>query len=311
MPALMMRMLDGLRAGPGMRVLEIGTGTGYNSALLSAIVGETGLVATVDIDATLVAKAAPRLAAITRNPGHAEVIVEACDGAAGWPEAAPYDRLVATVGCGTVPVAWWNQLAADGRAVVPLAYGSTFPIAVLAKGERPGSWRGRYLCHANFVLAIGGDLVRTGGVAQVRFRDDVAVRTDEIDARADEIEDLAFFAALELADARVVRISGGDLGRRTVLGFGSVALDATGATVFAGNRLYSANDESGLDRVRAAISRWREIGRPRLSRYRLQLVPVDGSTDPVRPAVRTWTLTRGEVTETIQLMGEDGTDDGG
>ncbi|MGH3564039.1 MAG: protein-L-isoaspartate O-methyltransferase family protein, partial [Mycobacterium sp.] len=101
-PAIMARMLDQLDVQPGHRVLEIGTGSGYNAALLGHLVGETGAVVSVDIDADLVANARERLA----ECGVSKVTVGCGDGGVGWPEQAPYDRIIATVGAWDIPPAW-------------------------------------------------------------------------------------------------------------------------------------------------------------------------------------------------------------
>lgn len=115
-PAIMARMLEQLDVRPGHRVLEIGTGSGYNAALLAQLVGETGAVVSVDIDVDLVENARARLAAC----GISQVTVGCGDGGLGWTEHAPYDRIIATVGAWDIPPAWVTQLAFDGRLVMPL-----------------------------------------------------------------------------------------------------------------------------------------------------------------------------------------------
>ena len=107
-PDLMARMLELLDARPGHRVLEVGTGTGYNAALLSHALGDEH-VHSVDIDPDLVDAARARLAAIGYRPTLAAV-----DGAAGLPEHGPYDRIIATCSVPRVPWAWAQQLADDG-----------------------------------------------------------------------------------------------------------------------------------------------------------------------------------------------------
>jgi protein-L-isoaspartate(D-aspartate) O-methyltransferase len=116
-PRVMAVMLEQLQVRGGQRVLEIGTGTGYNAALLAYLVGDTGQVTTVDIDEDLVDQARHNLAAadVTR------VSVVCADGAAGWPAGAPYDRIMLTVGAWDVAPAWVNQLTIDGRLVLPLS----------------------------------------------------------------------------------------------------------------------------------------------------------------------------------------------
>lgn len=117
-PFVVAMMLDQLQVTPGNRVLEIGAGTGYNASLLAELTGPTGSVTTIDIDPDVTAQASRNLAAA----GYDTVHVVTGDGAAGVPEHAPYDRLIATVSPWDIPAAWWNQLAPDARVVAPLRW---------------------------------------------------------------------------------------------------------------------------------------------------------------------------------------------
>lgn len=116
-PAIMAIMLEQLGLRPGHRVLEIGTGTGYNAALLAHVVGKTGAVVTVDIDEELAETARQRLNAA----GYSWVVVAGGDGAAGWPGGAPYDRIVVTASARDLAPAWTDQLGDGGRLLVPLS----------------------------------------------------------------------------------------------------------------------------------------------------------------------------------------------
>jgi protein-L-isoaspartate(D-aspartate) O-methyltransferase len=116
-PAIMAIMLEQLSLRPGLHVLEVGAGTGYNAALLAEIVGQHGQVTAVDLDLDTVARARAALAAT----GYSNVRIEQADGMAGFPACAPYDRVIATVGLGDIPVAFWAQLKTGGRLVLPLA----------------------------------------------------------------------------------------------------------------------------------------------------------------------------------------------
>jgi protein-L-isoaspartate(D-aspartate) O-methyltransferase len=120
-PSMMAIMLGQLGLRPGHRVLEIGAGTGYNAALMAHIVGPAGRVVAVDIDAGLVDGAALHLAAA----GVDDVELVCADGALGYPPAAPYDRIVLTVGSGDVRPEWVEQLAPRGRLLLPLAVRGT------------------------------------------------------------------------------------------------------------------------------------------------------------------------------------------
>jgi protein-L-isoaspartate(D-aspartate) O-methyltransferase len=115
-PAIMAIMLEQLGLEPGHKVLEIGAGTGYNAALIAHIVGETGHIVTVDIDEDLVEAAREHLEAT----GFGQVEVVRADGGYGYLDAAPYDRIILTVGAPDIMPAWRDQLKSNGRMVLPL-----------------------------------------------------------------------------------------------------------------------------------------------------------------------------------------------
>lgn len=116
-PAIIAEMLEQLQVLEGNRVLEIGTGSGYTAALLSALAGPLGSVTTIDIEAALVAEAREHLT----TAGYTRVKTLASDGVLGDPENAPFDRVLLTVSAADIAAAWWEQLAADGRLVMPLS----------------------------------------------------------------------------------------------------------------------------------------------------------------------------------------------
>lgn len=134
-------MLEQAEVRPGMRVLEIGSG-GYNAALAREIVGPDGEVTTIDIDQDVTERARTFLDAA----GYRDVRVLCVDGEFGAAEHAPFDRIIVTVGAWDVPPAWMEQLAEDGRLVVPLRVrGLTRSIVFERKGSHLVS-RGYELC---------------------------------------------------------------------------------------------------------------------------------------------------------------------
>ncbi|MGH3815821.1 MAG: methyltransferase domain-containing protein [Pseudonocardiaceae bacterium] len=116
MPSLVLRMLEALDVHDGHRVLEIGTGTGYNAALLCARLGSEH-VTSVDVDPELTELAAERLASNGYTPTLAAV-----DGAGGYPPGAPYDRIIATCAVPAIPPAWLAQ-AAPGAIILADVHG--------------------------------------------------------------------------------------------------------------------------------------------------------------------------------------------
>ncbi|QDI71049.1 methyltransferase [Streptomyces calvus] len=117
-PSLMALMLAGLDVRDGHDVLEIGTGSGYNAALLAHRLGDDDLVTTVDLDPELSASARRHLDAA----GHHPVVVTG-DGARGVPERAPFDRVIATCALPSLPRAWLAQCRPGARIVAPFATG--------------------------------------------------------------------------------------------------------------------------------------------------------------------------------------------
>jgi protein-L-isoaspartate(D-aspartate) O-methyltransferase len=116
-PDLMVRMLETLDVHDGYRVLEIGTGAGYNVALLCHRLGAEN-VFSIDVDADLVAKARQRLAAIG-----CDAHLAARDGIDGWPHYAPYERIIVTCSVPCIPWSWAQQLKTGGKLLADVKLG--------------------------------------------------------------------------------------------------------------------------------------------------------------------------------------------
>ncbi|MGH3909992.1 MAG: methyltransferase domain-containing protein [Pseudonocardiaceae bacterium] len=138
-PDLMIRMLEALQVSDGMQVCEIGTGTGYNAALLCHRLGDTH-VCSIDIDPSLIAAARTRLARLGYHPA-----LIAADGADGSATHAPFDRIIATCAVRAIPPAWIHQLTPGGLLLVhlegPLGAGN---LLALHRGDGP-VLHGRFL----------------------------------------------------------------------------------------------------------------------------------------------------------------------
>lgn len=149
-PAMMAIMLDQLDLRQGHRVLEIGTGSGYNAAVMSAVVGPDGEVVTIDIDPELVARAKASLLAA----GAERVTVRCADGGYGDPAGAPFDRVIVTAGAWDIAPAWLDQLAPGGRLVLPLSVrGIQLSVGLEQTGR--GWWLSTSACRCGFVRMLG------------------------------------------------------------------------------------------------------------------------------------------------------------
>lgn len=124
-------MLDLLDLRAGNTVLEIGTGSGWNAALIRRIIGRKGRVTTIEIDDFLSRRAAALLEDLMIN-----VEVHAGDGSAGYEPNSPYDRIIATCAVPVVFDAWMKQLNTGGIIVVPVGFGVQEMIRVFKGSER-------------------------------------------------------------------------------------------------------------------------------------------------------------------------------
>jgi protein-L-isoaspartate(D-aspartate) O-methyltransferase len=145
-PAVVAIMTEALELSPGHRVLEIGTGSGYQAAILSVLSHE---VFTVEIVPELADRSRRRLADL----GYANVRVLSGDGYAGWPEHAPFDRILVTAAPPALPRALLDQLADGGVLVAPVGP-SDFDQRLLRYRKLDGGFRVEDLGPVAFVPMV-------------------------------------------------------------------------------------------------------------------------------------------------------------
>ncbi len=143
-PYIVATMTQAIRPRPGLRTLEIGTGSGYQAAVLA----QAGCrVYSIEILAELAARARETLARL----GYDSVEVRHGDGYLGWPEAAPFDAIVVTAAPEQVPEALLEQLAPGGRLVAPVGGEHAGQELVLIEKAADGTLRSRELLPVRFV----------------------------------------------------------------------------------------------------------------------------------------------------------------
>lgn len=148
-PAIVVDMLDSLLLQPGHRALELGTGTGWNAALMAWRTTGQGQVTSVEVDPDLAAQARRRLAA-----AGLPVAVQVADGAVGWPPGAPYDRVISTYAVDNVPWSWVAQTRPGGRIVTPWGRLGHVALTVADDGQSATGWMQGL---AQFMPARGAD----------------------------------------------------------------------------------------------------------------------------------------------------------
>jgi protein-L-isoaspartate(D-aspartate) O-methyltransferase len=148
-PYIVGYMTEALRSKPGMKVLEIGTGSGYQAAVLA----EMGCdVYTIEIFAALARSAGDRL----KRLGYGRIRTRSGDGFDGWAEAGPFDRVIVTAAAGYIPPPLLDQLKPGGRMLIPV--GSVYGIQdlILVEKDARGSIRTQRLLPVRFVPLLRG-----------------------------------------------------------------------------------------------------------------------------------------------------------
>ncbi|RNL83982.1 ATP-grasp peptide maturase system methyltransferase [Halostreptopolyspora alba] len=262
-PSLMAWMLETLDASEGHQVLEIGTGSGYNAALLSHRLGDAHVVS-VDIDAHLVSAARERLDRVGHTPE-----LHVGDGREGYPDRAPYDRVIATCSLPYLPPAWVAQTRPGGLILANIA-GPLAGAMLLAEVSEGNVAQGRFLPRwAGFMWARPGFTKARDITAHDTSEGRYEVRTPRVDAEALRDRAFAFLAQLYLPQALPYWASDDD-------GFpitGLITPDGSWAEVSSpGDGVRAPRVEQGgprrlWDTVETAHTFWDQYGRPDWSAF--------------------------------------------
>jgi protein-L-isoaspartate(D-aspartate) O-methyltransferase len=152
-PYIVAIMTYAVAPGKDKKVLEIGTGSGYQAAVLAELVRE---VYTIEISATLAGLSKKLLGDL----GYRNIHCRAGNGYQGWPEAAPFDGIIVTCAPDNIPPALIAQLAVGGRMVIPISYSSSVQYLLLVEKLANGKLKKTDLIPVSFVPMINADHVR-------------------------------------------------------------------------------------------------------------------------------------------------------
>lgn len=275
-PSLMALMLAALDLAPGLRVLEIGAGTGYNAALMAAMGAQ---VTTVDVQADVADRARSALAAA----GVDGVRVEHGDGYVG-PAGSRFDRVIVTVGVAGISPQWLARVE-EGPVVVPVEHAGTHPVLTV-HGAAEGPVTATVLCPAGFMSAAGpltaghpyahpapavaGELGEMTVVSGPRWEQPL----DPVTYR-----DLWYAAGVWYRRATHAAVPGHEHSLLTLLDesrTGGAAIQPDG-TVLAGG----AEAEHYAHDAAEAIRRWEGAGRPPMQSWRVTLAMAGQPEAPI------------------------------
>ncbi|MGI5130990.1 methyltransferase domain-containing protein [Pseudonocardia sp. CA-107938] len=273
-PGLMVRMLDALDIADDSTVLEIGIGTGYNVALLCHRL-PAEQVHSIDVEPELTELARERLARL----GHAPRLATR-DGVTGWPEHAPYDRIIATCAVPRIPPAWVEQVRPGGLVLADVKIGAgSGNLALLRAG--PNGLQGRFDATSAGFMALRSPTVplRTTSRAGVWGSAERALEPGALPEPFGPVE--VFFAALDLPGNHLARELLLDHDSRAVLADRYTAADGSWVEVdrtgpVAAGRARTAGATPLLDLLLDAHARYTALGRPGWDRFTLA-VATDGT----------------------------------
>lgn len=275
MPGVVAEMLGNLRLEPGMRVLEIGTGSGYNAALLAERVGAHN-VTSIEVDTELAEAAREAL----RTAGY-DVRVIAGDGGKGCPDAGPFDRVIATAAVERVPYAWVEQTKPGGQILTPWGTAYNNGVQVRLNVDADGRACGPVVGGAAFMW-LRDQRVPFGDIADfVHDQNTAAVSSTSVD-----LEELTGVHAGFAIGSRVrnchstIGYAEDDSGEWTLWLFDHDSGDwasvdyVPGATAW---RVEQVGDRKLWDEVEDAYRWWVGSGRPGRDRFGLNVTP-EGQT---------------------------------
>ncbi|RKU22313.1 hypothetical protein C6500_04670 [Candidatus Poribacteria bacterium] len=277
-PTLIFSMLDDLKLTHGCKVLEIGTGSGWNAGLIAFSVGDESLVYSIDLQADLVEKARKHLS----SAGFNEVNLRAGDGGLGW-DGETFDRIIVTVGSPDIPPAWIESLAEDGILVMPLkTRGAGDPILRLHK--QGNTLTGTFTQWAGF-MDLQGNFKSSTENALEPSSDPV------VEALLQEEPTFTPLPAYVGSDcALYLRLNGEPMETlweyKEQRGMHSVLLDRELPVLCVPrsirepkpeNRVEAYGKPQGVDRFIARIEEWINISSPKITDYHIELI------DPTAP----------------------------
>jgi protein-L-isoaspartate(D-aspartate) O-methyltransferase len=269
-PALVARMLGHLGLQHGMRVLEIGAGTGWNAGLMAHLVGAGGSVVSVELEAEVSRRARRGL----RRAGIRNARVITADGAKGHQRSAPFDRIVTTVGVPDIFPAWVDQLDEDGVLLATLQAVPHGPSCLLTRFEKHADHLSGEVVGTTWFIPFRGKHGRAGGEEDQQRRLDMAKSRRKgrtrlapwiclhPSARGGRLGDLLFFAHLRGLGVE-------QIGREILIS----APHVDGACVADHESLAVYGDEAVYDALEASTGLWLEAGSPTRSDYRLEVWP--------------------------------------
>ena len=269
-PSLMAAMLESLDVQDGSRVLEIGTGTGYNAALLSQRLGDSHVVS-IDIDPTLAKSASDCLA---RAGYHPTIVIG--DGINAHIPGSPFDRLIATVAVSAIPATWLSQIQSGGRILANLdsELGGGALISLTVNND--GSASGNFDATTAFFMPTRSRSQTSSSAVLLKaaLRDTRTTKAGQ--SRCDpgilDNQEFLFFASLLLPDVSRMGFTPIDNEPQEWL----LACDGSWAYCTPSGLTSQVGNRALWDELDAAVDQWHQLDQPARQRFGLTITTKTG-----------------------------------
>jgi len=308
-PSLVAKMLEAMELAPGMRVLEIGTGTGYNAALLAEIVENPSDVYTIELQEDVAAEAVARLT----TEGYGAIHVVNADAVLGSADGAPYACIEATVGCPDFSPRWLEELVPSGMMLIPLQHGHLHPlIRIVRSPMKPGRAVGRVVGQSAFMTMQGAMACANlwqsyllGGLPDgPSWQEELPIPLPVGESDQDPLGDLehrAFYFFLTLASRELWRTNEG-------YGLADPAGQATAIIAHDGLAIcHRDGAEARAERLCARLCdllrSWERLGRPSPDMYDIEFIPKEEQPTLGQETGREWVIERIRFWQVVRLSG--------
>lgn len=279
-PTLIFGMLEDLKLAVGLKVLEVGTGSGWNAGLIACSVGDNSLVYSMDLQADLVEKARKHLS----SAGFNRVNLRAGDAGSGW-DGEIFNRIIVTVGAPDIPPAWAESLVEDGVLVMPLkTRGVGDPILRLQKRDdkltgKFTRWAGFMNLQGNFCSSSEDRLEPSlDPVVEALLREEPTT----VSLPAVCGTDCAFWLRLNGAPIHTLGEFKGSYTNAPVLldrKLPALYVPHSGSPFGADKRMYVYGSQELVDGFVKKVEEWADLGGPRYTDYHIELIDPTASDD--------------------------------
>ena len=276
-PAVMAVMMEGVGLDKGDRVMEIGTGSGYNIGVMSKVVGNSGIAVSIEVNPGVYGFAKENL----ERAGIRNVHLWLGDGTFGLEKYAPYDKIVVTAATPVISDNWIAQMRIGGKLVLPLVVRGLEILVFMEKKEEgilegQGRYYVRFLSFKGPGSVIYRDLPPVSVLPLETVLRTSAIRDRELESVINtltikERHDLFLYLALMEKHATSFATEVGEF--EWGYGIWKDGVKKSGFVFVFGDRVYTWGDRNARLMFFKLFEQWNDLGKPKIGDYKIKVVP--------------------------------------